>query len=43
MRNGNPYGNRMQFSHPRQYQGGFGGNNQNKGSTHENPKAFVPV
>jgi hypothetical protein len=43
MRSRNSYGNRMQFSQPRQYQGGFGGNNQQKGFTHQNPKAFVPV
>jgi hypothetical protein len=43
VRSGNAYGNRMQYSQPKQYQGGFGGNNQQKGSSHENPKAFVPI
>jgi hypothetical protein len=43
VRSGNAYGNRMQYSQPKQYQGGFGGNNQQKGSSHENLKAFVPI
>jgi hypothetical protein len=43
MRSGNPYGNIMQYSQPKQYQGGFGGSTQQRGSTHENSKAFVPI
>ena len=43
VRSGNAYCNRMQYSQPKQYRGGFGGNNQQKGSSNENPKAFVPI